>query len=95
VVFLINLHSAIFRNGEDWYRLRSATQQAMLRPTAVEQYLPLVNKAALALVDRISKCVGSSGAEVEDLRDLVGKWSLECSSSLKIINRNASYYFII
>jgi cytochrome P450 len=69
----------MFRNGEDWYRLRSATQQAMLRPTAVEQYLALVNKAALALVDRISKSIGPSGAEVKDLRDMVGKWSLECT----------------
>jgi hypothetical protein len=63
----------------------------MLRPTAVEQYLPLVNKAALALVDRISKCVGSSGAEVKELRDLVGKWSLECMSSLKINDINATF----
>jgi len=49
----------------------------MLRPSAVEQYLPLVNEAALALVQRILKSVGQ-GAEVANLRDLVAKWSLEC-----------------
>ncbi|XP_059470786.1 probable cytochrome P450 CYP44 [Neocloeon triangulifer] len=70
------------QNGEDWYRLRAATQQAMLRPSSVEQYLPLVNEAALALVSRVKKCVGPDGAEVDHLRDLIGKWSLESAGAV-------------
>ncbi|CAB3374890.1 Hypothetical predicted protein [Cloeon dipterum] len=70
------------QNGETWYRLRAATQQAMLRPSSVEQYLPLVNHAALSLVHRIEQEVGREGGEPRNLRDLVGKWSLESAGAV-------------
>jgi cytochrome P450 len=67
-----------FRNGEEWYRLRSAVQQFMLKPSAVAHFLPLVDGAAQQLVERIAATVGSTGGEIESLRDEIAKWSLEC-----------------
>jgi uncharacterized protein YpbB len=64
------------RNGEEWYRLRSAVQQMMMRPKEVQHYLPLTDEAAKGFVRKIESTKTQSH-EVENLRMLVAKWNLE------------------
>jgi len=65
-------------NGEEWYRLRSNSQQRMLRPREVAHYLPSVDKIAGQLVDRLAKLAKKNNKkEIEDLRLEIGRWSLE------------------
>lgn len=81
------LLSSLFssRNGEVWYRLRSAVHKMMLRPQEVSYYLPLVDSVANAFTDKIEGTVGEDRV-VDDLRTLVGKWILECMLlQLKIV----------
>uniref|UniRef100_A0A1I7XIM4 Cytochrome P450 n=1 Tax=Heterorhabditis bacteriophora TaxID=37862 RepID=A0A1I7XIM4_HETBA len=40
-------------NGDEWYRLRSAVQQDMLKPQSVQRYIPLVERVATNLVNHI------------------------------------------
>ena len=65
------------RNGERWYRLRSAVQRLMMRPREVSSLLPLADAAARALADRVAAEVTPQG-ELHDLSELVFKWALEC-----------------
>lgn len=66
------------RNGDDWYRLRSAVHKMMLRPKEVSYYLPFVDKVAQTFVAKIAKETENNSGVVPDLRELVGKWILEC-----------------
>lgn len=49
----------------------------MLRPNEVHYYLPLVDKVAQDFVAKIEKSLDNNRI-LPDMRDLVGKWSLEC-----------------
>ncbi|CAL4197513.1 unnamed protein product, partial [Meganyctiphanes norvegica] len=68
-------------NGEEWYRLRHAVQQMMLRPKEVTHYLPLQDKVAIQAVDRLSQQVGENGI-ISDLHVTVGKWILESAGMI-------------
>eukprot|EP00095_Tigriopus_kingsejongensis_P008076 maker-scaffold1264_size52097-snap-gene-0.11 protein:Tk08076 transcript:maker-scaffold1264_size52097-snap-gene-0.11-mRNA-1 annotation:"cytochrome p450 cyp44" len=68
-------------NGEEWYRLRSNSQQRMLRPKEVQRHLPMVNQIAQDFAQRLNR-VRYITQEVSDLRLEVGRWSLENAGAL-------------
>lgn len=65
------------RNGDEWYRLRSAVQQMMMRPKAVATYLPFTNAIANEFLARIDK-VKQADDTVENFMNEIYKWTLEC-----------------
>lgn len=67
------------RNGDEWYRLKRGVQQAMMRPQSVYAYIPMVEEVAKDFVDHIRK-VRSVDGHLEDFRNEVAKWSLECTN---------------
>ena len=70
-------------NGEEWYKLRSNSQQRMLRPKEVAHHLPSVNRIANELVDRLDTLAQKDhNREIDDLRLEVGRWSLENAANL-------------
>ena len=72
-----------FRNGEEWYHLRSAVQQMMMRPTETSMFLPHVNEVADDFVKRVKATRDkATGWVVPNLKHEVLKWNLEC----KLIN---------
>ncbi|KAK7070241.1 hypothetical protein SK128_013938 [Halocaridina rubra] len=63
-------------NGEEWYKLRHAVQQMMLRPREVSYYYPLQDDVAKRAVKRIHEDLDRNGS-VPQLHLLVAKWILE------------------
>ncbi|VDK83141.1 unnamed protein product [Cylicostephanus goldi] len=72
-------------NGDEWYRLRSSIQQVMMRPQAVQKYLPYTNEVAAALVDHIKNEMLKGDGEV-DMRKVAGRWALE-SAALTVFEK--------
>lgn len=66
-------------NGEQWYRLRSAVQQMMMRPREVVHYLPLANRVASALTSRLQQLCPDQGVVIHQLERLIYKWALDSS----------------
>ncbi len=54
-------------NGEEWYRLRSNSQQKLLRPREVQHHLPSVNQIAREFTDRLAR-IRYINNEVNDLK---------------------------
>lgn len=65
------------RNGEEWYKLRSAVQQMMMRPRAVTVYLPFVNEVADDFITHLGAIMDKNG-HVPNLRNEISKWNVEC-----------------
>ncbi|XP_069936167.1 probable cytochrome P450 CYP44 isoform X1 [Cherax quadricarinatus] len=63
-------------NGEEWYKLRHAVQQMMLRPREVSYYYPLQDSVARRAVDKVTLSTDDHGY-ISELHFLVGKWILE------------------
>ncbi|KAL4226163.1 hypothetical protein ACF0H5_014149 [Mactra antiquata] len=66
-------------NGEEWYRLRSAVQQMMMRPKAVTVYLPAVTEVADAFIERLKQIMNDNG-HVADLKNEISKWNVESAA---------------
>ncbi|CAI4227491.1 unnamed protein product [Auanema sp. JU1783] len=71
-------------NGDEWYRLRSATSQILMKPQGMEKYVPFVEQVAHHLIDHI-RYNQNSDNEV-DMRKIAGRWSLE-SAGLIVFER--------
>ncbi|PAV74462.1 hypothetical protein WR25_02446 isoform B [Diploscapter pachys] len=67
------------RNGDEWYRLRSAVQQIMMRPQAVYAYLPFTNQVTQSLINHIKNETQRDGQV--DMRRVAGRWSLESAGN--------------
>ena len=65
------------RNDEEWYRLRSAVQQLMLRPKEVVPFLPGVDSVTLDFVTHLKRLRNHS-SEVPDFATELSQWLLEC-----------------
>jgi len=63
-------------HGEDWYNVRSKVQQDMLRPKSATFYIKDIEQISEDLNNLITETVDCNN-EVEDLLDLVNRWSLE------------------
>ena len=64
-------------NGEDWYRLRSAIHQVMMRPREVAAYVHLVDDVASDFVQHLED-LRDDRNRVADFAMEVSKWNLEC-----------------
>ncbi|KFM65992.1 putative cytochrome P450 49a1, partial [Stegodyphus mimosarum] len=63
-------------NGEDWYRIRSRSQKAMMRPQIMKTYLPQMNLIADDLIRRI-RLLRQPNHQVPKFMDELFKWALE------------------
>nr|CDJ81012.1 Cytochrome P450 domain containing protein [Haemonchus contortus] len=73
-------------NGDEWYRLRSSVQQVMMRPQAVQKYLPYTNEVAQELVDHVRRESETSTSGEVDVSKIAGRWALE-SSALTVFEK--------
>ncbi|XP_014662612.1 PREDICTED: probable cytochrome P450 CYP44 [Priapulus caudatus] len=73
-------------NGEEWYRLRSAVQQMMMRPKSVQDFLPLVQEVATEFVERMVT-TRDSHDEIPNFNKELGKWNLESSGAVVFFKR--------
>ncbi|XP_048746407.2 probable cytochrome P450 CYP44 [Ostrea edulis] len=66
-------------NGEEWYTLRGAVQQMMMRPQAVTVYLPFVEDIVDDFIKRIRK-IRNKNNEIDYFNYEASKWNLESSA---------------
>lgn len=72
------------RNGEEWYTLRGAVQQMMMRPQAVTVYLPFVEDIVDDFIKRIRK-IRNKNNEIDYFNYEASKWNLECKISAFVV----------
>ncbi|KAG1667440.1 APOBEC1 complementation factor [Nymphon striatum] len=63
-------------NGEEWYDMRSKSQQPMLRPKLIQTYLPQINLIVNDFIARIKE-KRDDKLEVNNLTNDLFKWALE------------------
>ena len=73
-------------NDEEWYRLRSAVQQLMMRPREVAPFLPAVDSVAVDFVTHLKRLRNHSN-EVPDFATELSRWSLECRLKIELCYR--------
>lgn len=65
-------------NGEEWYRMRSATNPIMMKPAATVLFLPAVNVAADDFVAKVKVVRDPTTGAVPDFYREMQKWNIEC-----------------
>ncbi|XP_064638363.1 probable cytochrome P450 CYP44 [Lineus longissimus] len=66
-------------NGEEWYKVRSAIQQLMMRPKEVTEFFHMAEGVATDFLERIRRIRDKNG-EVGNFLNEAKKWTLETSS---------------
>lgn len=78
-------------NGDEWYRLRSAVQQMMMRPKAVSVFLRSVNQVASDFLDRLQQIRDPMTGEVPNFTNEIMKWTFESSAMTCFEERQGSF----
>ena len=63
--------------GEDWYKIRQATNKQTMRPQAVRAYIKRQYAVAKDTIDLMSMRRDEKG-EVDDMLDIFYRWGMEC-----------------
>nr|QST15057.1 CYP362A4 protein [Diaphanosoma celebensis] len=64
-------------NGENWWRIRSKTQQSLLKPQNVKTYLPVMGQIADEFIDRIRSIRLENNEMRPDFVSELYRWALE------------------
>jgi hypothetical protein len=75
-----------FSNGEQWKALRKASQQQLLKPQHVAQFLPQVERISQFLIEEIRAQRDKVGA-VPSLYGLIARWYLESKKTLLFLSK--------
>ena len=69
----------LFRNGEEWQRIRQALAPKVMRPKVLEENIDDFNCVAEDTIQRLKKIkvTGGQDGEVPDLEGELKKWSTE------------------
>ena len=76
----IVVFNIIFRNGEEWRRIRQSIAPKLMRPKIVEESIDNFNAVTKDAVARFVKLKEACGADADHMPDLEGeisKWSTE------------------
>ena len=68
-------------HGEEWYKTRSLVQQDMLRSKSALYYISDIEDISKEMIDIVGNSLDDNN-EVEDLLEIVYKWSLESITSI-------------
>lgn len=74
-------HGYVFREGEDWLKMRSVLRQLIMRPRDVAVFSDDVNKVVDDLIKRVCilRTQEPDGATVLNVNDLFFKYAMEGS----------------
>ncbi|XP_050733456.1 probable cytochrome P450 49a1 [Eriocheir sinensis] len=67
----------IVENGDEWWRVRSRVQTAMLKPMVVREYLAEMDDVTLTFMDRIQELQDKHGQMPDNFQEELYKWALE------------------
>ena len=76
-------------HGQEWYDVRSAVQQDMLRPKSALFYLADIGQISGDLADLIEHKLGADGdgGEIADITPLMYRWALEATGAIFLDSR--------
>ena len=82
----------LYRNGEEWQRIRQAVAPKVMRPKVLEENIDDFNSVAQDAIERLIKIKVTSGqdGEVPDLEGELKKWSTESRYTGLQVNSQSS-----
>ena len=73
----------LYRNGEEWAKLRRKLHKKMLSPVNLKVFYPLFSDVAIDAIDYL-KGLRDENSVIYDVREeVLGKWALECKYLMK------------